>query len=278
MDPAPPSPPTSVAGSNAPTSETGSTTGSNYGGIDPEIEENLYILPYVSEEGLRSDATDRRKIIGSSHDDYYPLPADFSIASSTEAPSLPADNGCRLLSLPSELIDAVLSYLPPCDLAIVSETCRSLHAHATSDVHWYQRVQANIPGTKLETPYPCRTYRELYAAHDPRWFLPKYKIWFCDRDLMGKMIVVRYDQRRGCIEGYQLLAVSSRTTYQHWPADNSVIIHAFEPRVKLHLDKPVLQFHARVPEEDDDSTGILGNRFLPEIPMAIDDRSDAMFS
>ncbi|WYZ43796.1 hypothetical protein EsH8_VII_000232 [Colletotrichum jinshuiense] len=279
MASSPPSPSSSTAESSDPAHDTVSNASSNYGGIDPEVEENLYILPYVSDEGLRSDATDRRKIIGSSQHDYYPLPLTFEAAVSAEMPSLPpTTSGCRLLSLPSELIDAILAYLPPCDLAIASASCRSLHAHATSDVHWYQRVQANVPGTKLETPYPCRTYRELYAAHDPRWFLPKYKIWFCDRDLMGKMIIVRYDQRRGCIEGYQLLAISNRTTYQHWPADNSVIIHAFEPRVKLHLDKPVLQFHARNREDDANSSGILGNQFVPEVPMVIDDRSDAMFS
>ncbi|KAK2056523.1 F-box domain-containing protein [Colletotrichum caudatum] len=278
MNSIPPSPSSSVAGMDDAAHDTASTTGSNYGGIDPEVEENLYILPYVSDEGLRSDATDRRKTISSSQDDYYPLSPDSSVAASADGHSLHSDTRCRLLSLPSELIDAILAYLPPCDLAIVSETCRSLHAHATSDVHWYQRVQANVPGMKLETPYPCRTYRELYAAHDPRWFLPKYKIWFCDRDLMGKLIVVRYDQRRGCIEGYQLLAVSNRTTYQHWPADNSVVIHAFEPRVKLHLDKPVLQFHAHSVKDSESSTGLPEHRFLPEIPMAIDDRSDAMFS
>ncbi|OHF04665.1 F-box domain-containing protein [Colletotrichum orchidophilum] len=275
----PPSPSSTANDSNAPPHDTMSNaSGSNYGGIDPEVEENLYILPYVSEEGLRNDATDHRKTIGTSRDDYYPLPSNFNIAASGTLLSLPSDNSCRLLALPSELIDAILAYLPPCDLAIVAETCRILHAHAASDVHWYQRVQANVPGEKVRTPYPCRTYRELYAAHDPRWFLPKYKIWFCDRDLMGKMIIVRYDQRRGCIEGYQLLAVSNRTTYQHWPADHSVIIHAFEPRVKLHLDKPVLQFHARRPADDVGSSSILSQRFLPEVPMSIDDRSDAMFS
>ncbi|KAL0934706.1 F-box domain-containing protein [Colletotrichum truncatum] len=262
----------------APAHDTASNASSNYGGIDPEVEENLYILPYVSDEGLRDDATDRRKTIGSSQGEYYPLPAGFNLGTVSDAHSPPATDGCRLLSLPSELIDTILAYLPPCDLAIVSETCRSLHAHATSDVHWYQRVQVNVPGTKLETPYPCSSYRELYAAHDPRWFLPKYKIWFCDRDLMGKMIVVRYDQRRGCIEGYQLLAISNRTTYQHWPADTSVMIHAFEPRVKLHLDKPVLQFHVR--DRDDGSAfyEAMRSRFAAEVPMVIDDRSDAMFS
>ncbi|KAH0442993.1 F-box domain-containing protein [Colletotrichum camelliae] len=252
-------PPASSSASDdaAPAPDTASNSSSNYGGIDPEVEENLYILPYVSDEGLRSDATDRRKTIGSPQTDYYPLPTGLN----TVTPA-----------------DSILAYLSPCDLAIVSETCRSLHAHAASDVHWYQRVQTNVPGTKLDTPYPCKTYRELYAAHDPRWFLPKYKIWFCDRDLMGKMIVVRYDQRRGCIEGYQLLAISNRTTYQHWPADTTVMIHAFEPKVKLHLDKPVLQFHANDREQSPNFYEAMKNRFAAEVPMVIDDRSDAMFS
>ncbi|KAF9876974.1 F-box domain-containing protein [Colletotrichum karsti] len=265
--------------STAPTAhETVSNSSSNYGGIDPEVEENLYILPYVSDEGLRSDATDRRKTIGSSQTDYYPLPDGFDGVAPPDVNCSPANGGCRLLSLPSELIDEILAYLPPCDLAIVSGTCRTLHAHAASDIHWYQRVQANVPGVKLETPYPCNTYRELYAAHDPRWFLPKYKIWFCDRDLMGKMIIVRYDPRRGCIEGYQLLAISNRTTYQHWPADTSVMIHAFEPRVKLHLDKPVLQFRVSDREESPQFYGAMKSLFAPEVPMVINDRSDAMFS
>lgn len=58
--------------------ETISNSSSNYGGIDPEVEENLYILPYVSDEGLRSDATDHRKTIGSSQTDHYPLLAGFN--------------------------------------------------------------------------------------------------------------------------------------------------------------------------------------------------------
>ncbi|KAI8287879.1 hypothetical protein K4K60_011868 [Colletotrichum sp. SAR11_57] len=232
-------PPASSSASDdaAPAPSTISNSSSNYGGIDPEVESNLYILPYVSDEGLRSDVTDRRKTIGSPQTDYYPLPTGLNNVT-------PADS--------------ILAYLSPCDLAIVSETCRSLHAHAASDVH-------------------C-TYRELYTAHDPRWFLPKYKIWFCDRDLMGKMIVVRYDPRRGCIEGYQLLAISNRTTYQHWPADTTVMIHAFEPKVKLHLDKPVLQFYPNYREQSRNFYEAMKNRFAAEVPMVINDRSDAMFS
>ncbi|KAL2755700.1 hypothetical protein ACRALDRAFT_2042004 [Sodiomyces alcalophilus JCM 7366] len=187
---------------------------------------------------------------------------------------------CLILSLPIELLDAILSYLDPIDLATVSRTCHAIRSRAIADVHWLPHVQANIPGLTLTTPYPCDDYRHLYAAHDPRWFLPKYKIWFCDRHLMGKMIVVRYDPRRGCIEGYQLLAVSSLANPQHWATNNQVIVHSFEPRVKLHLDKPVIQFHvgdrdrAYIPV----SGPAAGCRFASELPMTLDNRPDHVFS
>lgn len=104
-----------------------------------------------------------------------------------------------------------------------------------------------MPGVKLTTPYPCASFRELYIAHDPRWFLTKYKIWFCDRDLTGKLVIVRYDQRRGVIEGYQLLAnrdLEESSNLSQSLSDQEVVIHEFEPELKLHLDKPVLQLRA----------------------------------
>ncbi|KAG6042102.1 hypothetical protein E4U41_005650 [Claviceps citrina] len=115
-------------------------------------------------------------------------------------------------------------------------------------------------------------------AHDPVWFLPKYKIWFCDRDLMGKLIVVRFDPRRGCIEGYQVLAASNKHTFEEWPADNNVIIHDFEPQVKLHLSKPVLEFNIRDRREVRAHTSRTGvNRFAAEMPMMRVDRTDPIF-
>lgn len=133
----------------------------------------------------------------------------------------------------------------------------------------------------LTTSSPCKSYRDLYIAHDPRWFLTKHKIWFCDRHLMGKMIVVRYDPRRGCIEGYQLLAVVNSAPPHQWPADGQVTIHAFEPRVRLHLDKPVLQFHVgdgvTLSAFEDLPPGA-DRRFAGETPMRLDNRPDHIFS
>lgn len=96
---------------------------------------------------------------------------------------------------------------------------------------------------------------------------------------MGKIIVVRYDPRRGCIEGYQLLAERGGMWHQFWEANSHVIIHGFEPRVKLHLDKPVLQFRVQKSEAEHLFVSRPGaNRFADEMPMELDDRLDAVFS
>ncbi|KAG5951626.1 hypothetical protein E4U53_002660 [Claviceps sorghi] len=199
-------------------------------------------------------------------------------ASIVDKTMLDADR-CPLLDLPAELIDSILTHLSAIDLCSVSATCRKLHIQAVSDFHWLRCVQDNVPGLALSSPGPCKSFRELYVAHDPAWFLPKYKIWFCDRDLMGKLVVVRYDPRRGCIEGYQLLAVSHKHTFEEWSADSDVIIYGFEPQVKLHLDKPVIQLNVRDGHDFRCRIARAGaNRFAAEVPMMREDRTDLMFS
>ncbi|KAJ4182355.1 hypothetical protein NW755_010404 [Fusarium falciforme] len=186
---------------------------------------------------------------------------------------------CLLLDLPSELITTILSYLSPLELIGVSETCRELREHALSDVLWHPLVQENVPDVTLTSPHPCNSYHELYVAHDRLWFLPRHKIWFCDRDLTGRVMLVRYDPRRGCIEGYQLLAARGRPDYFQWEGHPNVVIHDFNPQVRLHLDKPILQFHANV--ETDVSRFFSrpdANRYADEMPMALEDRVDGMFS
>lgn len=228
-------------------------------------------------------------------------------STSTSTPLLPAH--ISLPALPSELIDHILSYLDPIDLTSVSLVSRCLYAHAVADHLWQDIVQSNVPGVKLTTSYPCPSFRELYVAHDPRWFLTKYKLWFGDRDLTGKLIIVRYDERRGVIEGYQLLAtrepstshISGTTTLNANP-DADVEIHDFAPQLKLHLDKPVLQIRAnslentiRTTARRSSTPSVKGipvassppstaaassfNKFSAETPMPLDDRyNDTMFN
>ncbi|KAJ2999361.1 hypothetical protein NUW58_g24 [Xylaria curta] len=155
-----------------------------------------------------------------------------------------------LLELPTELIDTILSYLTPLEL-----------------------VQLSL------------TWRELFVAHNQYWFLTKYKLWFCDRSLAGQIILARYDGRRGCIEGYQLLATRSRDGSEPWIADPTVHVHYFEPTVKLHLDKPILQFNVdslenlmRISLSSRETATRPARRFFPEHPMRYSHGADPRFS
>ncbi|KND93898.1 hypothetical protein TOPH_01989 [Tolypocladium ophioglossoides CBS 100239] len=264
------------------------TSSTNYGRINAENETNLSLL-----EGLPDHrATHHRigtmsgdsRVVGAANRPLDTIKGNCASQQQQQQEKAspmgrPSQSDSPLVALPSELVHGILSRLSVYDLAAASATCRALRKHAISDFHWHRCVQRNVPGQAVAGPGPCASYRELYAAHDRLWFLPKYKIWFCDQDLMGKLVVVRYDQRRGCIEGYQLLAVSNRTTFEHWPADHQVIIHGFEPQVKLHLDKPVLQFRVRDRQEDGGFSSRPGaNRCADEMPMALEERMGGMFS
>lgn len=189
---------------------------------------------------------------------------------------------CGLLRLPSELLDTILSYLSPLELAAASLVCQTLNQHANEEIHWQHHVLENLPGNKISSPYPCQSWRELYKAHDPHWFLTKYKVWFCDRDLTGHIIVARYDKRRGCIEGYRLLGIRSREGSEAWATNSDVQIHAFEVTVKLHLDKPVLQLNPRhgegLSDQDEVEGGTPPRTFCPEQPMSKLNTSDPRLS
>lgn len=184
-------------------------------------------------------------------------------------------NKSLFLSLPTELIDHILVFLGPLELALISSTCRLLSRHSKSDLCWQQHVQENVPGLELNSPAPCKTYRELYIAHDPHWFLSKYKIWFCDYFLTGKMILARYDPRRGCIEGYHLVSERLNPTYEPWEADDEVIVHSFTPNCKLHMAQPVLHLDALPTESLMASVGSSGptQRLSAETSMRINDRN-----
>jgi hypothetical protein len=190
-----------------------------------------------------------------------------------------------LLELPTELIDTIFSYLTPPELARQSVVCRKLGDHATNNLHWRRHVLSNLPGNKIKTPYPCRTWRELFVAHDQYWFLTKHKLWFCDHSLTGQLVIARYDERRGCIEGYQLVATRSRDGSEPWLADQDVNIQYFEPEVKLHLDKPILQFNVgslenliRIKLSSQSAPTRSARRFFPEHPMSYTRGTDPRFS
>ena len=155
-----------------------------------------------------------------------------------------------LLSLPAELILDVLSHLEPLDLASVTQTCKGLRAHGYDDQLWQPYVNRNLP-SPISDARPLKSFRELYIAHHPHWFLPKHRIWFADSEPSGKLIVSRYDRRRGCIEAYAVVATRGPHTLEFWEKDREVIIHSFNPRVSLDLNQAVLKLDVDSPKTDD---------------------------
>ncbi|KAI1621324.1 hypothetical protein EDD37DRAFT_111984 [Exophiala viscosa] len=170
-----------------------------------------------------------------------PLPSDAVIKIDQDAP---------FLRLPPEVIYQILSDLPCQSLVSVSRTCRQLRSIAQEDRLWSNFLRPNIPSKDFpaDSPYPSSSYRDLYITHHPYWFLPRNKIWISDDPHVGRIMICRFDPRRGCIEGYRLLAERTQTDGILWPYKPTVVIHGFEPRVHLWLDDPILKIpHEAIP-------------------------------
>ncbi|EGE82379.1 F-box domain-containing protein [Blastomyces dermatitidis ATCC 18188] len=145
-----------------------------------------------------------------------------------------------LVLMPPEILYMILSFLPPPSLAALSSTCRPLSKHTQNDLLWKNLVNSNLPNT-LSEPAPFNTWRELYISQFPLWFVARNKIWFSDVIDTGKLIVTRYNSRKGMIEGYRVVAKHTFRQFQTWTYDTEVLIHSFKPQVSLWTDDPVVQ-------------------------------------
>lgn len=145
-------------------------------------------------------------------------------------------------ALPAEIISHIFAFLPPTSLASLSHTCSLLRSHAHNDLLWMSFVQKTVPGSdRLKSPSPAKSWRQLYIAHHPYWFLVHNKIWFADTHNNGLLILARYNSQDGCIEAFRLLAEHGSSTYERWAHNPEVIIHTFNPKVRLWLDDPVIK-------------------------------------
>lgn len=158
-----------------------------------------------------------------------------------ESPMPERDLESPLFLLPPELLQHILSYFSAHELARVSSTCRVLAEHVANDLLWAKLVNSHLP-FKIYDPGPFESFRSLYVAHHPCWFIPQNKIWFSDTEHTGSLILGRYDNRRGVIEAYRVVAERQRPSrqLQFWNWNPDVIIQPFHPRVGLWLDDPVL--------------------------------------
>ncbi len=165
-----------------------------------------------------------------------------------------------LEALPAEIIGQILGFLPPVALANLSRTSSLLRSHAHNDLLWLDFIRDCVPyGNNLESPLPADCWRQIYISLHPYWFLTRHKIWFADVANTGKIIIARYNHQRGCIEAYQLIAEHGAHTFENWSHNSDVIIHTFNPKVRLWTDDPVVMLGV----ED----GNPRSRLQKEVPM-----------
>ena len=148
----------------------------------------------------------------------------------------------NLLKLPTEVLDQIFSHLECPSLVSLSRASKRLARHAEYDLLWATLLRAQLPATDFpDSPYPADSYRSLYIAHHPYWYLARHKLWFSNEPHTGKIILVKFDPRRGCIEGYRIVAERGEPNFTAWSHNPEVIIHTFEPKPSLWLGDPVLR-------------------------------------
>lgn len=174
-----------------------------------------------------------------------------------------------LLTLPPELIQHILSFLPLSGLLSVGQVNHSLREHSLVDSLYAPLVRENAPSQSIPSP-PTGSWRETFKLHHPYWFIAKKRIWFADGPHTGKLLVARYDHRLDAIEAYAVVAERRQPTFQVWEWNPDAIIHTFNPRVRLDLNAPVLRLDA---EAYENAIGDGTRRLQREVPMDIFSRT-----
>lgn len=187
--------------------------------------------------------------------------------------STPVNQSSHLLRLPTEVLHQILSHLDCAALVSLQRTCRRLGECATNDLLWAVLVQRNLPIPTNEFA-PFTSWREMYMSYHPYWFLTRNVIWFADVAHIGKLIIARYDPRRGCIEAYRLVAEHGGHSFHTWGWNQDVIIHTFRPTVRLWLDDPVLKL------DKFDTTALSGRQgwWEGEVRMSTGSESQSIYS
>ena len=160
----------------------------------------------------------------------------------------PNSSCAPLEALPSEIIHHICGLLPPLSLAMLARTSKLLRSFADVDLHWARFFRQNVPNHhRVHSPSPYASWKELYTLYRPFWFLTRRRIWFTDRRHTGSLLIVLYNPRSACIEGYRLVTRRDSSHLDAWEDNPDVYIHYFHPKVQLWLERPVFRLKRSLP-------------------------------
>jgi hypothetical protein len=161
------------------------------------------------------------------------------------------------LRLPDTILTCIISYLDdPQSLARAASVSRQFREIAYSDELWKTFVNSCLP-TSIKSCKPAPSFRRLFIAFHPYWFIPKFRFWLSDEYPRGQLLIARFNPSPLCIEAWAVVADRENARYQPWSFDPEVMIHESDMRVRVDQQHPVFRFGVKDEDwnADDDDLG-----------------------
>lgn len=153
----------------------------------------------------------------------------------------------RKLWLPNTILTRIISYLDPQSLARAASVNHQFQELAHSDALWKTFINSYLP-TPIESCGPAPSFRRLFIALYPYWFIPKFGFWLSDEYPRGQLIIARFNPTLLCIEAWAVVADRENSGHRPWSVDAQVMIHDSDMRV--HVDRQNLIFRIGVADND----------------------------
>jgi hypothetical protein len=138
------------------------------------------------------------------------------------------------LRLPDTILMRIFSYLDPQSLARATSVSHQFQELAYSDEPWKIFVNSYLP-TQIESCKPAPSFRRLFIAFHPYWFVPRFRFWLSDEYLHGQLPIAQFNIQKLCIEACAVVADREDSKCQPWTIDTEVMIH--ESDMRAHIDQ-----------------------------------------
>lgn len=152
----------------------------------------------------------------------------------------------EILRLPRTTLTRIFSYLDPESLARAAAVSHQFREFAYSEDLWKTLINSYLP-TPIESCEPAPSFRRLFIAFHPYWFIPQFRFWLSDEQPRGQMILAHFNTTNLCIEAWAVGATRENSRYRPWSVDPEVMIH--ESDMRVHVDQHRLVFRFGVGDE-----------------------------
>jgi hypothetical protein len=151
------------------------------------------------------------------------------------------------LWLSNTIVSRIFSYLNPQSLARTAAVSHQFQELAYSEILWKTFVNSYLPDP-IESCKPAPSFRLLFIAFYPYWFIPKFRFWLSDEQPHGQLMIAHFNTALLCIEAWAIAANREDGEHRPWSVDPKVIIR--ESDVRVHVDENHLVFRFGVKDEE----------------------------